>query len=358
VFHAKLGSVYDKVKRMEELVSVLVPFVPGAELEPARRAMRLAKADLSSALVGEFPELQGIMGRYLALHDGERPEVAEAIAMHYAPVGISDTTPTSSLDIVAALADKLDTLVGFFAINEWPTGSKDPFALRRAALGVIRIILDNGLRLPLKKKIDHSQNLFTKLQAELGVIDDIGTMIAHRAVATSALLEFFADRLKVVLREQGVRHDLVSAVFALDNEDDLFRLRARARALQAFLATEDGANLLVAYRRASKIVVIEEKKDGTAYRGEVDRDRLEQPEERILEASLTEIGAASDRLLSAEDFTGAMAELAKLRRPVDDFFDKVTVNVANPALRANRLRLLAQIWTTLNRVADFSKIEG
>jgi len=358
VFHAKLGSVYDKMERMAKLADVLVQFVPGAEPFAARRAVLLAKADLSSALVGEFPELQGIMGRYLALHDGERPEVAEAIARHYAPAGISDATPSAPLDIVAALADKLDTLAGFFAIREKPTGSKDPFALRRAALGVIRIILDNGLRLPLVPVIQAALKEMAVLVMNLVASGQLPAPAPDEALADAALLDFFADRLKVFLREQGVRHDLVTAVFALDDEDDLFRLRARALALQGFLGTDDGANLLVAYRRASKIVAIEEKKDGAAYRDAVDRDQLAQPEERALAAALAETGEASDALLKAEDFTGAMAQLAKLRRPVDDFFEQVTVNVDNPDLRANRLRLLAQIWTTLNRVADFSKIEG
>jgi glycyl-tRNA synthetase beta chain len=344
VFHAKLGSVHDKITRMSGLAGILVPYVPGAQIEAAQRAVRLAKADLSSALVGEFPELQGIMGRYLALHDGERPDVADAIARHYAPAGIADATPVAPLDIVVALADKLDTLAGFFAIEEKPTGSKDPYALRRAALGVIRIILDNELRLPLLPVIDEAARLLAPFakQAELG----------------NSLLEFFADRLKVFLRERGVRHDLVAAVFALGGEDDLVRLLARTRALQAFLGTDDGANLLVAYRRASKIVQIEEKKDGIAHRDPVDPHHLEQPEEQILVERLGQIGGLSDALLKKEDFTGAMAALAQLRQPVDDFFEQVTVNAEQPPVRANRLRLLAQIWTTLNRVADFSKIEG
>jgi glycyl-tRNA synthetase beta chain len=361
VFHAKLGSVYDKVERMRQLTEALLPHVSGADHTLARRAIRLSKADLSSNLVGEFPELQGIMGRYLALNDGERPDVAEAIAWHYAPAGLNGDTPSAPLDIVVALADKLETLIAFFAIDERPTGSKDPFALRRAALGIVRIILDCGLRLPLKEPIEvllYSGMLDASLKP--GVTKD---------TVTTALLEFFADRLKVALREQGVRHDLVSAVFALGHkEDDLVRLVTKVRALQEFLATDDGANLLIAYRRASKIVAIEEKRDGIEYRDAVARNRLEQPEERAMfqrleivstyVACFAETGAAGQQPPSAEVFTHAMTELAKLRRPVDDFFDKVTVNVADPALRANRLRLLARIWTTLNRVADFSKIEG
>jgi glycyl-tRNA synthetase beta chain len=345
VFHAKLGSVHDKVERMVVLASVLVDFVPGAEMAAAQRAALLAKADLSSALVGEFPELQGIMGRYLALNDGEKPAIADAIARHYAPAGLNDATPSAPLDMVAALADKLDTLIGFFAIDEKPTGSKDPFALRRAALGVIRIVLDNGLRLPLLPVIRAGVALLTAQAPDAAAVE-------------AGLLDFFADRLKVALREQGVRHDLVSAVFALGGEDDLVRLVARVRALQGFLGTDDGANLLVAYRRASKIVAIEEKKDGLAYRDAVDRAAFEQPEESALVEALDEIDRAARPLLLAEDFAGTMAQLARLRRPVDAFFERVTVNVAVPELRKNRLRLLAQIWMTLNRVADFSKIEG
>ena len=351
VFHALLGTVYAKVKRMEKLAAALLPFVSGAEREAALRAVRLAKADLSSALVGEFPELQGIMGRYLALYDGERSDVAEAIARHYAPAGISDATPTAPLDIVVALADKLNTLIGFFAINEAPTGSKDPFALRRAALGVIRIILDNGVRLPLKKIIDGARDDLRPGEPSVNLDGQV-----H--LATQALLNFFADRLKVVLREQGVRHDLVAAVFALGNEDDLVRLVARVRALQEVLGTEEGTNLLIAYRRASKIVAIEEKKDGAAYRGEVDRDLFRQDEERSLDGALSNFQRDLDVLLKQEKFEAAMQALALLRKPVDEFFEQVTVNVEDPALRANRLRLLAQIWATLDRVADFSKIEG
>jgi len=346
VFHAKLGTVHDKVERMAALAASLVPLVPGAVLADAQRAVTLAKADLSSALVGEFPELQGVMGRYLALHDGETPEIAQAIAGHYAPAGASDAVPTAPLDIVVALADRLDTLAGFFAIGETPTGSKDPYALRRAALGVIRIVLDNGLRLPLA-------SLFGEALTALALPVDRDAVIA-------SLLAFFADRLKVALRDEGVRHDLLEAVFALGGEDDLVRLVARTRALQAFLATEDGANLLTAYRRASKIVAIEEKKDGKSYRAPHDQGWIQgrAPEEVKLEEQLQSVSRDSDEKLAAEDFEGAMAALAQLRRPVDDFFEAVTVNVDIETLRENRLRLLAGIWQALDRVADFSKIEG
>jgi glycyl-tRNA synthetase beta chain len=347
VFHAKLGSVLDKVRRMETLCVPLVPLVPGATIQPAQRAARLAKADLSASLVGEFPELQGIMGRYLARHDGEAWDVADAVARHYAPAGAGDSVPTAPLEIVVSLVDKVDTLVGFFAIDEKPTGSKDPYALRRAALGIIRIVLENGLRMPLRPLIDES------LKLHANVVGGNGKAVAD------ALIEFFADRLKVYLRDQGIRHDLVSAVFAQGGrDDDLVQLVARAKALDGFVASDDGANLLIAYRRAFKISQIEEKKDGTAYRDAVDRAKLVQPEEFALAGSLGEIAALAKARLDAEDFAGAMAELAKLRPVVDAFFDQVTVNAEERDLRVNRLRLLAQIWTTLNQVADFSKIEG
>ncbi len=349
IFHADLGTVLNKVERMRALVPALAARVPGADAVAAERAVLLAKADLSSALVGEFPELQGVMGRYLALHDGESPAVAEAIARHYAPVGASDAVPTAPLDIVASLADKLDTLAGFFAIGELPTGSKDPYALRRAALGIIRIALENELRLNLRPLFGEALTLLAPALA--------GRDIAIPKVV-DALLDFLADRLKVALRDRGVRHDLVEAVFALGGEDDLVRLVVRTRALQSFLASDDGANLLTAYRRASKIVQIEEKKDQTLYRDAPAAGQLEATEEIELAFVLESVERDSDARLAAEDFEGAMAALARLRRSVDLFFEGVTVNVDKPALRANRLRLLARIWQALDRAADFSRIEG
>ncbi len=337
VFHARLGSVLDKVGRVTRLAEALVPFVPGADAPKVRRAAELMKADLSTGMVGEFPELQGIMGRYYALHDGEAPEVADAIAEHYSPLGPSDRCPSAPASVVVALADKIDTLAQFFAIDEKPTGSKDPFALRRAALGVIRLILENKLRIAL----------IPVFRAASGKTD-----------VSADLLDFFADRLKVALRDQGVRHDLIAAVFALGNEDDLVRLLARVDALGAFLGTDDGANLLTAYRRASNIVRIEEKKDGTSYNDPPDRDRFAQAEEFALAMRLGNATTRSTAALEQGDFGGAMSALAALRAPVDDFFNKVTVNAEDKALRQNRLRLLSQIRDTLNRVADFSQIEG
>jgi len=336
VFHAKLGTLADKVARIQALAAEIAPMI-GADLDMARSAATLAKADLTTGMVGEFPELQGVMGRYYALHERERSEVANAIAEHYAPQGPSDRCPTAPVSVAVALADKIDTLVGFFTVDERPTGSKDPFALRRAALGVIRLILENKLRLPLRK---------------IFVIAGASDKIAND------LLAFFADRLKVHLRESRVRHDLVSAVFALDHEDDLVRLLARVDALKAFLATEDGANLLTAYNRAANIVRIEEKKDGAKHDGIADPALLRQTEEKELASRLVEVRQAAEPALAAERFGDAMAALSRLRRPVDAFFDKVTVNCDEPPLRLNRLKLLSQIRATMGAVADFSQIEG
>ncbi len=346
LFYAKLGSIADKERRMRALAHELAAAVPGADSAAAERAAMLAKADLSSEMVGEFPELQGVMGRYYAVGDGERPEVAEAIAEHYAPQGPGDRCPTAPVSVCVALADKIDTLVGFFAIDEKPTGSKDPFALRRAALGVIRLIIENGLRLSLRPLFELAHGQFR---------DGLG----HDAKRTADdLLDFFADRLKVHLREAGVRHDLISAVFALGGEDDLVRLLARVKALEAFLASEDGANLLIAYRRAANIVRIEEKKDGTSHGGAVEAGLLRQPEEMALAERIGEVRPEAAAAVADERFPDAMAALARLRQPVDAFFDKVTVNTDDAAVRANRLRLLSQIVGAMQDMADFSKIEG
>ena len=344
VFHARLGSVLDKVGRVERLAEEIAPAIPGADKAKVLRAAELAKADLSSGMVGEFPELQGIMGRYYALHDGEGAEVAAAIAEHYSPLGPNERCPAAPVSVAVALADKIDTLAGFFSIDEKPTGSRDPFALRRAALGVIRLVLENNLRLPLMP-------VFGRAFA-------FGRANGFAADPGADLLAFFADRLKVHLREQGVRHDLVAAVFAPGGEDDLVRLLARVAALDAFLGTDDGANLLVAYRRAANIVRIEEKRDGATYPGEPDPKLLAATEEAALAAELERAAADSTDALAREAFTEAMAALAALRGPVDEFFARVTVNCENAEVRANRLRLLAQIRDTLNRVADFSQIEG
>ena len=380
-FHAKLGTMAEKVERIEQLAVELAQFIPGAEPKKVRDAARLAKADLVSGMVGEFPELQGVMGRYYALAQGEDPEVAEAVAEHYKPLGPNDRCPSAAISIAVALADKIDTLVGFFAVDERPTGSKDPFALRRAALGVIRLLVENGVRVPLRPLFHQAygalptQEQSAILEGAPETVETRETSFGDRSVVTKAgttvlsdlpsvdavcadLLTFFADRLKVALREKGVRHDLVDAVFTLGGEDDLVRLLARVDALQSFLETESGANLLIAYRRAANIVRIEEKKDGAGYVGPADESVLDAAEEKALWSALTNAEAEIDQALQRENFAAAMEAMARLRRPVDLFFDKVTVNTEEPMLRANRLKLLAQIKATMDRVADFSRVEG
>lgn len=342
VFHAKLGSVGDKVKRMVALAEYLAPLV-GADAEQAKRAAHLAKADLVSGVVGEFPEVQGIMGRYYALRQGETEAVANAIADHYSPKGPDDKCPTNPVSIAVALADKIDTLVGFFGINEKPTGSKDPFALRRAALGVLRIINENGLRLSLAQVMTWAAKKYGSLIADF---------------APGDLIDFFSDRLKVYLKDQNIRHDYVSAVFALGGEDDMLRLKSRAEALQQMLSTDDGANLLAAYRRGSNIVGIEEKKDKRAYTGGVDAAQLKLPEETALYQKLQDVQSKVAEAVKQERWIEAMTAVSALRAPIDAFFDKVTVNDADASLRENRLNLLAEFRATLGAVADFSKVEG
>ena len=354
-FHAKLGSVFERVGRLAELTKVIAPYVRDDRDTAlnAFAAAELCKCDLVTGMVGEFPELQGLMGRYYALDQDLSLEVADAIRDHYKPLGPSDVCPTEPVSVVLALAEKIDTLVGFFGIGELPTGSKDPFALRRAALGVIRLIVENGLRIPLERVFLDALGLLADNNEALGFVHT-GRGDEYRL--SDQLLNFFADRLKVVLKERGVRHDLVDAVFALGGEDDLVRLLARVQALQDFLATDDGANLLTAYRRAANILRIEEKKDGVAYDGAPDTSLLSQDEERALASALDAAGVAVDPLIAAEDFAGAMAKYAALRPVVDAYFDGVTVNAPEVNIRANRLRLLSRIRGTLNKIADFSRI--
>jgi glycyl-tRNA synthetase beta chain len=325
VFHAKLGTQFERVERIVALAAAIADKI-GADVAKAKHAALLCKADLTTGVVGEFPELQGVMGRYYALHDKYNADVADAIRDHYKPVGPSDAVPTSKVSIAVALADKLDQLSSFFAVGEKPTGSGDPFALRRAALGVIRIILENDIRLPL------------------GVSDE--------------LLSFFADRLKVALKEKGTRYDLIDAVFSLGNEDDLVRLVARVEALQSFLTSEEGADLLAGYKRAANILKAEEKKDKTTFDGTPQASALVLAEEKALFADLEAAAAKVKAEIAAERFVEAMGVMASLRAPVDAFFDKVTVNDKDPALRKNRLLLLSRLRATLHLVADFSKIEG
>ncbi len=347
VFHARLGSVADKVARMEALIAELAWHIPGVDVALGERAALLAKTDLVTEMVGEFPELQGVMGRYYALHEGARREVADAIGEHYAPQGPNERCPTAPVSVAVALADKIDSLAGFWRIGEKPTGSKDPYALRRAALGVIRLIVENGLRVPLARVFAKADSRYGEMEAtRKGRLD------------VQDLLNFFADRLEVHLREKGVRHDLISAVFALGGEDDLVRLLARVDALGRFLETDDGEHLLTAFKRAGNIVRIEEKRDKRSYDGKSDESLLTQKEEKVLYGRLAEVTRKSTPALASERYGTAMRALASLRRPVDAFFDHVTVNCEDAGLRANRLRLLSQIRNTMGAVADFSKIEG
>jgi len=337
-FHAKLGSQGARVKRLVQLASHIAPMV-GADAMLAGRAALLAKADLTTGMVGEFPELQGVMGGYYAQHDDEEPRVADAVREHYAPKGPSDPVPAEPVAIAVALADKIDQLAAFFAVGEVPTGSGDPFALRRAALGVIRIIRGNGLRLPLA-----------------GVFEAAGHD-QPAPVPVEVLLAFVAERLRVQLRADGARHDVLSAVFAAGADDDIVRLLARTDAVAAFLATSDGADLLSASRRAANIVRIEDKRDGP-HAGPVDSDLLVQPEERELAAALDVAEPLVQNSINAERYADAMRALAGLRPPLDAFFDQVTVNAPDPALRWNRLRLLARVGAAMGRAADFSRFEG
>jgi glycyl-tRNA synthetase beta chain len=447
VFHAKLGALDQKADRVQALAAEIGAHVPGTDKDRVRSAGRLAKADLVTQMVVEFPGLQGVMGRYYALADGEHEDVARAIAEHYAPQGPNDGCPTAPVSVAVALADKIDTLVGFFAIDEKPTGSKDPYALRRAALGVIRLVLENSLDISLlgalrvcyrtyllQQNLDNLSalsNLFDDVgldvvrlrslafsgiqqryldwdnfvtdfvdkvkktaqvklsdprvsefrdefrervrfleeacttfadeeRADQTYLEESSTVEDHLSNPAREVLAFIADRLKVHLRERGVRHDLIAAVFALTGEDDLVRLLARVEALQNFLGGEDGANLLTAYKRASNIVRIEEKKekDGGHFDDDTDAGRFEADEEKVLHAAL---GAVKDQLSDAlreENYDDAFRAFATLRPPIDSFFDNVTVNVEDRDVRANRLRLLSRINVVFDSVADFSQIEG
>jgi glycyl-tRNA synthetase beta chain len=350
VFHARLGTVRDKVSRIEKLSGELSTRL-GVNATQCARAALLAKADLTTEMVGEFPDLQGLMGQYYAIADGEEEAVAKAIPAHYAPQGPKDACPTDPVGVVVALSDKLDTLTGFWAIDEKPTGSKDPFALRRAALGVIRLILENKLRLKLLE--------VAKWAAERQVIDGKAGM--KRKVdykETADLLGFIADRLKVHLREQGTAHDHIDAIFALGGQDDLVLVIAQVDALKEFLGSEDGTNLLALYRRAANILSKEEKKDKRTFEPKPKKTLFEQDQERDLFAQLEEAGDAAQKAIAKEDFKAAMSAMSKLRAPVDTFFDKVTVNADDAKIRENRLALLSQVRAVLGSVADFSKIEG
>lgn len=362
-FHAKLGTLAERVDRIAALAREIAPLV-GADPDEAEQAARLAKADLASAMVGEFPELQGVMGGYYARAFGHGDAIADAVRDHYKPQGPTDTVPTAPLTVALALADKLDTLVGFFAIDEKPTGSKDPFALRRAALGVIRLVLESELRLPLADICEFAMRFAGPERAiviaewtKSAINNDAGRKMTSEIEVGYEVLAFFADRLKVLLRDQGKRHDLVDAVFAL-GDDDLVRIVRRVEALDAFLATDDGANLLAGYKRASNILKAEEKK-GPLPEGMVRTGLPNQPaEETALAFAAAAAQTAVDAALETEDFAAAMQALAALRAPVDAFFTAVMVNSEVAQERDNRLKLLGQVRAIMGRVADFGQIAG
>jgi glycyl-tRNA synthetase beta chain len=371
VFHEKLGTQGERIKRIELLAAEIAPLV-GADPEKAKRAAHLAKADLLTEVVGEFPELQGLMGKYYAQAQGEDASVAAASEEHYKPQGPADRVPTDPVSVAVALADKIDTLVGFWAIDEKPTGSKDPYALRRAALAVIRLLVENGLRARLVLIFDwHADALdetFRKLSHERGRKEggDYVVAVAHTSVLWNGkqhrtnsvdLLSFFADRLKVQLREQGARHDLVDAVFALEGQDDLLMVVRRVEALGKFLDTDDGKNLLAGTKRASNILTIEEKKDKRSFDGAPDPALYNLAEEKTLAKAIVQVKAEAGAATAKEDFAGAMSAMAKLRPAVDAFFDKVKVNDEDSKVRENRLKLLNEIRAATRAVADFSKIQ-
>ncbi|MFT3723793.1 MAG: glycine--tRNA ligase subunit beta [Hyphomonadaceae bacterium] len=387
VFHEKLGTVKDKAERVMVLAKELAPKV-GADPAQAERAAKLAKCDLVSDMVGEFAELEGVMGRYYATLQGEPQDIADAVRDHYKPKGPSDEVPSIPTSAAVALADKFDTLIGFWAIGEKPTGSKDPYALRRAALGVIRIVLQSGARFGLYKAslvglfnlalasnpppalaaiikeeggLDRLRRDFEQVRIQASSVNEtvfewVGSGVDAELIALD-VVAFFADRLKVMLREQGVKHDLIDAVFSTGQDDIVLVVKA-VDALGEFLATEDGKNLLAGYKRAANILAIEEKKDGKSYSGQGKAMAGDPVEVDALVSALTKAAPDASAALEKEDFAGAMRALSKLRGPVDAFFDKVTVNADKPDVRENRLKILSQIRDALNRVADFSKIEG
>jgi glycyl-tRNA synthetase beta chain len=343
-FHEKLGSVGERVKRLIALSAELAT-VAGADETKAKRAAELAKADLVSNMVFEFPELQGLMGRYYATAQGEDASVATAIEEHYKPQGPSDSVPTDPVAVAVALAEKLDLLAGFWAIDEKPTGSKDPYALRRAALGVIRIILENNLRIRLGDAIRSA-------------LDLQGVEVSDPAALVADLLSFFGDRLKVHLKDEGARHDLIDAVFALEGQDDLLMVVRRVEALGKFVSSDDGTNLLAGYKRAVNILKAEEKKDGSPVSGKPHADHFQEQAEIDLAAAIDVARAEAADAVASENFEGAMEALSKLRAPVDRFFDDILVNAEDATLRMNRLQLLAEIRDATHVVADFSKVAG
>ncbi|WP_289150800.1 glycine--tRNA ligase subunit beta [uncultured Salipiger sp.] len=388
-FHNKLGSQKDRIDRIAALAREIAPMV-GADADLAEQAARVAKADLSSEMVYEFPELQGLMGRYYAEAAGLPAEVAAACQEHYSPLGPSDDVPTAPVSVAVALADKLDTLTGFWAIDEKPTGSKDPYALRRAALGVTRLVLANGLRLHLDRLVDAQllrHQITTDGDKDAAMLDDLLREIAHHGVFGSAartiieqakseapswlpvvenhapdvsddLVAFFHDRLKVYLRDEGIRHDVIDAVLAMPNRDDLALVVARARALMEVLNTEDGANLVQGFKRANNILTQAEEKDGVEYSFGADVKFAETEEEKALFAALDTADASIKPAMASEEFAAAMTAMAALRGPIDAFFEAVQVNAENAVVRRNRLNLLSRIRHTCLQVADLTRVEG
>jgi glycyl-tRNA synthetase beta chain len=372
VFHEKLGTQAERIARIEALAGHLARMID-ADIPKTERAARLCKADLLTEVVGEFPELQGLMGKYYAEAQDEDEAVAHACEDHYRPKGPDDLVPADRVSIAVALADKLDTLVGFWAIDEKPTGSKDPYALRRAALGTIRLIISNGLRIRLAEVLGHAiagymsqsnQVVRAGIEAWAQPANTLRATVqsAYDAWTGGRISDFVSDRLKVQLREQGARHDLVDAVFALEGQDDLVLIVRRVEALGKFLDTDDGKNLLAGTKRAANILRIEEKKDAREYVGKPDPQFYRQDEEWALARAIDAAKAEASAAVAKEDFAGAMRAMAKLRPHVDAFFEKVTVNVAEgpekAKLRENRLRLLNEIREATRAVADFSRIEG
>ncbi|WP_316012859.1 glycine--tRNA ligase subunit beta [Roseobacter sp. HKCCA0434] len=401
-FHNKLGSQAERIARIAALAREIAPLV-GADPEQAQQAAEIAKADLSSEMVYEFPELQGLMGRYYAEAAGLPQPVANAAEQHYSPLGPNDDVPTEPVSVAVALADKLDTLTGFWAIDEKPTGSKDPYALRRAALGVIRLVLENGVAGSLRERlyqmivaqlvddddlseeIRHAKNLIElykwaltdqrKTADAIKIIPEISETMKRLDSATAAqeryltsfvvatvrtrdLLSFFADRLKVHLRSEGIRHDVIDAALPQDWDGDILLLVNRVRALQAFLDTEDGANLLAGYTRATSILAAEEAKDGVSYEMDPNPDLAETDSERALFTALDRAEPQVRDALDAEAFADAMSALAALRDPLDAFFEGTLINADNQIIRRNRLCLLNRIRVLFDRIADFGRIEG
>jgi glycyl-tRNA synthetase beta chain len=387
IFHEKLGTQAERIERIARLAMEIAPLV-GADVKKAETAALLCKTDLLTEIVGEFPEVQGTMGKYYALAQGEDASVAAASEDHYKPAGPKDRVPSDPVSIAVALADKIDTLTGFWTIGEKPTGSKDPYALRRAALGITRIVLENGLNFSIDPLNDvqvlrhqigvapASREMFDAIlsaaaaggmfgERTRALIADakavspewLTTVEKHDPAISDDLRSFILDRLKVYLRDNGTRHDILDAAIAPEN-CNLLQIVRRVEALGKFLGTDDGKSLLAGYKRAANILRIEEKKDGTTYHGRTDPHLYLQPEERQLAAAINAVKDEAAKKVAAEDYEGAMAVIAKLRPDVDAFFDKVTVNVEMADRRENRLKLLNEIREATKSVADFSKIEG